>query len=151
MGSGISGGYSNTKGASSSSEALVKQLEQSGVKFSKKDMVFVTKDKTGQVVWLEKGNESTGLQHIVSRHVDDFRSKHGVSKSQISNHLNDVFTSGKVEYSRITQKNGRAGYERLYSYNGKYYLLTGVGTNGYIVSAYPISEEIATKLIERYK
>lgn len=44
MGSGVSGGYSNTKGASSS-EALVKQLEQSGVKFSKKDMVFVTKDK----------------------------------------------------------------------------------------------------------
>ena len=151
MGSGISGGYSNTKGASSSSEALVKQLEQSGVKFSKKDMVFVTKDKTGQVVWLEKGNESSGLQHIVSRHADDFQSKHGVSKSQISNHLNDVFTSGKVEYSRITQKNGRAGYERLYSYNGKYYLQTGVGTNGYIVSAYPISKEVAIKLIERYK
>lgn len=151
MGSGISGGYSNTKGASSSSEALVKQLEQSGVKFSKKDMVFVTKDKTGQVVWLEKGNESSGLQHIVSRHADDFQSKHGVSKSQISNHLNDVFTSGKVEYSRITQKNGRTGYERLYSYNGKYYLQTGVGTNGYIVSAYPISKEVAIKLIERYK
>jgi len=151
MGSGISGGYSNTKGASSSNEALVKQLEQSGVKFSKKDMVFVTKDKTGQVVWLEKGNESSGLQHIVSRHADDFQSKHGVSKSQISNHLNDVFTSGKVEYSRITQKNGRAGYERLYSYNGKYYLQTGVGTNGYIVSAYPISKEVAIKLIERYK
>ena len=151
MGSGISGGYSNTKGASSSSEALVKQLEQSGVKFSKNDMVFVTKDKTGQVVWLEKGNESSGLQHIVSRHADDFQSKHGVSKSQISNHLSDVFTSGKVEYSRITQKNGRAGYERLYSYNGKYYLQTGVGTNGYIVSAYPISKEVAIKLIERYR
>lgn len=151
MGSGISGGYSNTKGASSSSEALVKQLEQSGVKFSKKDMVFVTKDKTGQVVWLEKGNESSGLQHIVSRHADDFQSKHGVSKSQISDHLNDVFTSGKVEYSRITQKNGRAGYERLYSYNGKYYLQTGVGTNGYIVSAYPVSKDVAIKLIERYK
>lgn len=150
MGSGVSGGYSNTKGASSS-EALVKQLEQSGVKFSKKDMVFVTKDKTGQVVWLEKGNASSGLQHIVSRHADDFQSKHGVSKSQISNHLNVVFTSGKVEYSRITQKNGKPGYERLYSHNGKYYLLTGVGTNGYIVSAYPINQDVAIKLIERYK
>lgn len=114
-------------------------------------MVFVTKDKTGQIVWLEKGNASSGLQHIVSRHADDFQSKHGISKNQISNHLNDVFTSGKVEYSRITQKNGRAGYERLYSYNNKYYLQTGVGTNGYIVSAYPISKEVAIKLIERYK
>ena len=151
MGSGISGGYFNTKGASSSSEALIKQLERSGVKFSKKDMVFVTKDQTGQVVWLEKGNASSGLQHIVARHADDFQSKHGVSKFQISNHLNDVFTSGKIEYSRITQKNGRPGYERLYSHNGKYYLLTGVGTNGYIVSAYPINKEVAIKLIERYK
>ena len=55
MGSGVSGGYSNTKGASSK-DALVKQLEQSGTKFSKDNMVFVTKDKTGQVVWLEKGH-----------------------------------------------------------------------------------------------
>lgn len=150
MGSGISGGYSNTKGASSK-DALVKQLEQSGTKFSKENMVFVTKDKTGQIVWLEKGNSSSGLQHIVSRHAKDFQEKHGISKSQISNHLNNVFTSGKVEYSRITQRNGRPGYERLYSYNGKYYLQTGVGTNGYIVSAYPISKADAIKLIERYK
>ena len=65
MGAGMSGNYSNTKGASSSSETLVKQLEQSGVKFSKNDMVFVTKDKTGQVVWLEKGSSSSGLKHIL--------------------------------------------------------------------------------------
>ena len=150
MGSGVSGGYSNTKGASSK-DALVKQLEQSGTKFSKDNMVFVTKDKTGQVVWLEKGNASTGLQHIVSRHANDFQSKHGVPKTQITNHLNDVFTSGKVEYNRTTQRNGRLGYERLYSYKGKYYLQTGVGTNGYIVSAYPIDKADAIKLIKRYK
>lgn len=48
MGSGISGGYTNTKGASSSSEALVKQLEQSGVKFSKKIWYLSLKIKQGK-------------------------------------------------------------------------------------------------------
>lgn len=113
--------------------------------------MFITKDRTGQTVWLEKGNTSTGLQHIVTRHAKDFQEKHGIAKSQISDHLNNVFSTGNIEYSRITNRNGRKGYERLYSYKGKYYLQTGVGTNGYIVSAYPISSAEAIKLIERYK
>lgn len=113
--------------------------------------MFITKDRTGQTVWLEKGNISTGLQHIVTRHAKDFQEKHGIAKSQISDHLNNVFSTCNIEYSRITNRNGRKGYERLYSYKGKYYLQTGVGTNGYIVSAYPISSAEAIKLIERYK
>ena len=28
--------------------------------------------------------------------------------------------------------------ERIYYYNGKHYVLTGIGTNGFIVTAYPI-------------
>ena len=48
-----------------------------------------------------------------------------------------VFRQGKVEYSRITPKTGR--YERLYRHNGKYYLLSGVGENGFIVSTYPVA------------
>ena len=28
-------------------------------------------------------------------------------------------------------------YERTYYYNGEHYVVTGIGTNGYIVSAYP--------------
>ena len=38
----------------------------------------------------------------------------------------------------------------MYSHNGKYYLLSGVGNDGYIVSAYPIKEKEAIKLIRRY-
>lgn len=148
MSKGASGLFSGTKG---SKAALISKLKSQNIKFSEKDVVFITRDKTGQIVWLEKGNAITGLQHIVTRHMKDFEVKHGVSKSQIGDHLNNVFSSGKVEYSRITNKNGRMGYERLYSYNGKYYLQTGVGTNGYIVSAYPISKSDAIKLIERYK
>ncbi len=28
-------------------------------------------------------------------------------------------------------RNGRNGFEKLYNYEGKYYLLSGIGTNGY--------------------
>lgn len=29
------------------------------------------------------------------------------------------------------------GYERVYYYEGEYHVVVGVGTNGFIVSAYP--------------
>ena len=31
------------------------------------------------------------------------------------------------------------GYERIYKYKGERLVLVGVGTNGFIISAYPIS------------
>ena len=149
MEAGFHGGFGGTQGAKDSATAeLVASLEKSGVKFTKENIVFITKDGTGQTVWLETGSQSTGMQHIISRHADDFQTKHGVAKAKIASHLETVFRQGKVEYSRITPKTG--GYERLYSHNGKYYLLSGIGKNGYIVSAYPIGEKEALKLIGRY-
>ncbi len=149
MGAGAHGGFGGTNGAKANITAdLIKELEKSGVKFNKESVVFAAKDGTGQTVWLETGNQSTGMQHIISRHAEDFQAKHGIAKSEIANHLESVFREGKVEYNRVTRENG--GYERLYSYNGNYYLLSGVGKNGYIVSAYPIGENEALKLIERH-
>lgn len=150
MGAGFHGGFGGgTKGAQDAqTQALIGELEKSGVKFTKEDVVFVTKDATGQTVWLEKGNSSAGLEHIINRHADDFQSKHGISPENIAQHIKNVFHSGKVEYNRITRENG--GYERLYNYKGKYYMISGIGENGFIVSAYPVSETQALKLIERY-
>ncbi len=138
------------KGASGTRSQLIKELKNNKIKFSEKDIQFITKDKTGQTVWLESGNSSSGLEHIISRHENDFQSKHGISKSELPNHLQQVFNNGKVEYSRVTQRVGRSGYEKLYSYNGNYYLLSGIGSNGYIVSAYPLNVTEAIKLIRRY-
>ena len=143
-----SGHFSGTGGTKAQ---LIQELKSKNIKFSEKDVQFITKDKTGQTVWLETGNASSGLTHIISRHAKDFQSKHGVSQANLNSHLNKVFTSGNVEYSRTTIRNGRKGYERLYSYNGNYYMLSGVGSNGYIVSAYPLSKSDASKLIRRYK
>lgn len=51
--------------------ALVAELERGGVKFTRKDMLFATHDKTGQIVWLEKGNAGSGMEHIKSRGHDE--------------------------------------------------------------------------------
>lgn len=152
MGAGFHGGFGKTHGDKNNAvEELIAGLEKSGIKFTKENIVSITKDGMGQTVWLEKGNASTGLQYIVTRHAKDFQEKHGIDKSQISDHLNNVFSVGNTEYSRITNRNDRKRYEQLYSYKRKYYLQTGIGTNRYIASACPISKSEATKLIERYK
>ena len=115
------------------------------------DVLFVTKDKSGQMIWLEKGNDNAGLNHILKKHSEDFSAKHNVSKENIANHINNIVTNGNIEYSRLTKRGNHEGIEKLYSHNGKYYLLTGVGTNGFMVSAYPIKEKEAIKLKARYK
>ena len=73
----------------------------------------------------------------------------GISQDQIAETLHKVFRDGIVCYSR-TKHGAHGGFERLYRSEGKYYLLSGIGSNGYIVTAYPINAKTARKLIERY-
>lgn len=130
---------------------MVKPLIDAGVKFNKEDVLFVTKDKGNHLIWLEKGNDYAGLNHILKRHSADFLKMHEVSKENITSHINEIVTNGNIEYSRVVKRNNREGIERLYVHNGKYYLLTGIGTNGFMVSAYPIDESEANRLKARYK
>ena len=130
---------------------LIAELEEKGIKFTKEDMLFITKDKTGQTVWLEKGNSGAGLTHIEQRHGQDFLIKQNIRKEDIVQHLRNIYTYGNVEYSRITTRNNIEGCEKLYCYKENYYILSGIGTNGFVVSAYPIDENVARKLIKRYK
>ena len=130
---------------------MLKLLIGAKVKFNADDVVFVTKDKSDQLIWLEKGNDNAGLKHILNKHTDDFFAKHNVSKENIVSYIKEIVANGNIEYSRLTKRGNREGIEKLYSHNDKYYLLTGTGTNGFIVSAYPIKEKEAIKLKERYK
>lgn len=168
MGAGYHGGFGKTKGNTSHNSGeniennlsqkeclidknLVSEMEKNKVKFNKENLVFTTKDKTGQLIFLETGTEGAGLKHIEQRHTKDFNEKHNIQVLQIPKHIYSVFTQGDLEYSRITVKNGKEGFERLYKYKGEYYLLSGVGTNGFVVSAYPLDDKTAQKHIRRYK
>lgn len=125
-------------------EALVKELQDNGVKFSRKNMVFITKDATGQIVWLESGNSAAGLEHILhgngttKGHARDFEKAFGLLESEVPTYLYRVITRGEVVSNSLkTLANGRKGYTRVYYYGGRYNIITGIGTNGFIASAYP--------------
>lgn len=146
MGAGFHGGFgSGTKGTQEAqTQLLIKELEKVGVKFTKEDVIFVAKDATGQTVWLEKGNKFAGLEHILDGngkspgHASDFEKAFGISRDQIPTFLNNIISNGKIISNELKEINGRDGFERIYYYNGKHYVLAGIGTNGFIVTAYPI-------------
>ena len=117
---------------------LLKKLIESGVKINIKDVIFTAKDKSGQIVWLEKGNLDKGLEHI-KKHTSDFVKKHNIQEKHLIGHLKNVIKKGVV-ISSVQKKlnNGRIGLEKIYVYKGKYYTLAAIGTNGYIVTMYPI-------------
>lgn len=78
-------------------EALVTELERDGVKFTHKDMLFVTRDKTGQIVWLEKGNAGSGMEHIKSRgHDEQIAKAFGVPKTEVVAYLRKVISQGSI-------------------------------------------------------
>ena len=132
-------------------DPLYKELAKSGSKFNKNDVKFVVKDKSGQLIWLEKGNSKFGLEHIVQRHEQDFKKIHGVSRDNIVPHIKIIISQGNIEYSKTVSRNGRSGFEKLYNYQGKYYLLSAIGSNGYLVSTYAVSEKTAKIYIRRNK
>lgn len=132
MGGGNFGGFKNTKGALKPNH-LMDELRRSGVKFKEEDVVLVAKTKKNELVWLEKGNITKGLEHILIRHEEDLKRKFGLRKEDIPSFVKDVFTNGTELSSKL--KNG--GYQKEYLYKGKHIIISGVGTNGFIVSIYP--------------
>lgn len=140
-GLGTKGGQINLQNEKSdliSKAPLLAELLKSGVKISPKNVVFTAKDKNGQVVWLENGNATKGLEHI-KKHTNDFIRKHNIQEKRLVCHLRNVIKYGVVVHSQEKiLSNGKMGLEKIYLYKGKYYTLGAIGTNGYIVSMYPI-------------
>ena len=100
-------------------------------------MKFITKDKTGQTRRLETGNSSAGFKNIVERHGNDYKKAFNINKEQIPNKIKKVITKGKI----INTVDNKIGYTKVYKYKSKYYLVTGIGYNGFIVSAYPYDKK----------
>lgn len=119
-------------------EELIEELEQAGIKFNRSNMVFITRDQTGQIVWLEKGNELAGLNHIRFRsHDEQIAAAFNVDKSNVESIIKDIITNGEIVKNELKPRGNRYGFERVYYHQGRYCLVTGIGTNGFIISAYP--------------
>ncbi|MBQ3337262.1 MAG: hypothetical protein IJG80_07665 [Selenomonadaceae bacterium] len=118
-------------------EMLFAQLDREKIKYTRENVLFITRDTTGQIVFLETGTNGAGFKHIVERHAKNFKEAFNIDAEQIPMYLKNVVRYGNVISNEIVIRNGKKGFERKYYYNGEYQVVTGIGLNGFIVSAYP--------------
>ena len=126
---------------------LVNKLNQSGVKFNKEALVAIRELPDGRVIFLEQGTSTivngvekgSGLAHIM-KHVEQFTAK-DIATKDIPKLLMDAVNNGK-----IVGTSGKSTPVFEVVYNGQTrHVAIGVGSNGYIVQAYPVSSWGALK------
>ncbi|MCR5323255.1 MAG: hypothetical protein K6E85_08315 [Lachnospiraceae bacterium] len=125
-------------GTSGSGQALIDEVISNGDKISPKDVVLITKDPSGKIVWLEKGNSKAGLEHIINEHGKEFNGK-GIANDDIPNYVLEAVHQGNI-VGYQGKRNPRAIYEFTYNGVGQR-VAVQVGSNGFIVGANPKSME----------
>ncbi|HHQ0978202.1 TPA: LXG domain-containing protein, partial [Listeria innocua] len=104
---------------------LLDELATSGVKYNPEEVVMITKNLDGKLLWLEKGNNKAGLKHIVDGHAVDFEAR-GIK--DIPSFLNEVLKNKPIKTG-----DGKNGPFANYLIKGVKYRVA-YGTNGFIVS-----------------
>lgn len=133
---GDSGTPGKDKGGSPDADrdALIEEARQQGHKINPDDVVHIGKDQNGKIVWLEKGNDSAGLGHMMGdKRVAEFE-KAGIPKDDIGDVAFRAVTEGKP--IGITGRD-RVVYEVQHNGETKRIAVT-VGDNGFIVGANPV-------------
>jgi filamentous hemagglutinin len=124
-------------GTSGEGKALIDEVIANGYKISPEKVVLITLDPTGKIVWLEEGNSSSGLQHIIDRHGHEFNGK-GIANSDIPDYVLEAVYQGNIVGTQGKRNPPRTVYE--FVYNGQTQRIAiQVGSNGYIVGANPKS------------
>ncbi|QRX81611.1 hypothetical protein [Glaciimonas sp. PAMC28666] len=133
LGSGVKPAIPNNLVSSTVKAKLLTKLEQSGTKLTPENVVAIKKLTDGRIVFLEKGDSARGLQHIIERHATDFANK-GISQADLPTVIMQAISQGKFV--------GKMGTASVYeiTYNGlSKHIAVGVGNNGFIVTAFPVS------------
>ena len=114
-------------------------------------MVFF---RTG-ILFLEKGNERAGLEHIWLRHGEDFQNL--ITNKGYGQVTDPNSTSAYIEKIMRLGHYATFGYEKrpnakegeyaiLYQIDAGYYLQVAFGGNGFIVTSFPIYELDSNKV-----
>ena len=123
-------------GTSGEGQALIDEVISNGDKISPDKVVMITRDPNGRIVWLEEGNNNSGLQHIINEHGREFNGR-GISNENIPNYVLEAVYQGNIVGTQ-GKRNPRTVYE--FVYNGvTQRIAVQVGSNGYIVGANPKS------------
>ncbi|WP_269429068.1 VENN motif pre-toxin domain-containing protein, partial [Yersinia rohdei] len=112
--------------------SLLNEMSSQGIKYSPQNIVQVTKNSDGKIIFLETGSPTSGLQHIIKEHGSQF-TQIGVPESQIPNVIMKAVADDKI-VGYQGAGSGRPIYET--TINGrKYNIAITVGSNGYVVGA----------------
>jgi len=114
--------------------ALLNELTTNGVKFTPENVIATARSPSGQVVFLETGSPTAGLQHIIQEHGPEFASM-GVSEAQIPSVVMRAVTEGKI-VGYQGSGTGRPIYELTINGQTQRIAIT-TGNNGFIVGANP--------------
>ena len=128
-----SGLFDATAGANAD---LVSELSSSGVKCTPEEILSITRDGNGKIVWLETGTERSGFQHIIQEHAQDFQNQ-GIPVEELPNYIMEA-----IKQDNIVGAQGRRMPRPIYefTYEGQVRRVAiQVGSNGYIVGANPRS------------
>ncbi|KAL9647727.1 hypothetical protein ABK040_015215 [Willaertia magna] len=103
-----------------------------------------SKQKLKQIeIYLEKGNSSSGLIHILERHAEQFTQKFNVAPNEISDFIKNIILNGNYNYFGYTLKESKINKKLhlaiIYQIDCNKFLRVAIGKNGYIVSAVPQS------------
>ena len=116
---------------------LLNELKKLGVKHNRKNILKIAKLKNNKIVFLEKGNEGSGLQHILDNHEKQFADK-GILAEQVPDLLINALIYGKIVGY---QSENRPIYAITFN-KQKCLIAISVSNNGYIVCANPRSNII---------
>lgn len=117
------------------------ELRARGTKFTENELEFVTRDTSGQIVWLAQGHSMAGMKHIM-KHADQFQKAFGVSLQELPAFLQHVVSKGKI-LRCVTEElpNGHVKFTKTLRCNDQFVVVVGVGDNGFLVTAFPHRKE----------
>ena len=93
-----------------------------------------------KTIYLEDGDTSSGLKHIMERHGGDFQRKYGITGDEaVAEKIESIILQGD-SCTFGFQKKGSSGFNVCYQIDTKSYLQVVVSDSGFIVTAYPRSK-----------
>ena len=124
-------------------QALVDEVVAAGHKISPADVVQIAQAPDGRVVWLERGDDRAGLSHILRAGRIRDLTDCGVAYTEIPGLAVRAMTHG----IRLgTVRNGGEAYNVDLGGGRRVKVVVVIGSNGYIVSAYPLTRRAENRL-----
>ena len=111
------------------------QLDSNIDEYTGKDAVL----RKTRIVFLEKGNDKVGLQHLLKEHAEQFKKKFdGIKSNDISEFIERTMENRQPFGSKEGTK---GGITVVYKIEEDKYLVVGIASNGFIITAHPSSKK----------